>query len=113
MVNVAGRGAARHGRARHGGVGPGVVRQGDGVTLTFDNGGVTFIHEDAEKAMGRDILHLRQIADLTTKRASHVEPDANGDWFADMSPVNGPILGPFPLRIDALAAEHQWLEMHL
>ena len=44
-------------------------------------------------------------------RASHVEPGIGG-WFADMSPVNGPNLGPFALRADALAAEINWLELN-
>ena len=44
------------------------------------------------------------------KRASHVEPTENGQWNADMSPVNGPVLGPFPLRSDALKAERDWLQ---
>jgi hypothetical protein len=29
-----------------------------------------------------------------------------------MSPVHGPVLGPFPSRSDALTAERQWLEAH-
>lgn len=43
-------------------------------------------------------------------RASHVEPDGEGNWFADLSPVKGPKLGPFKLRTDALHAEVDWLE---
>ena len=43
------------------------------------------------------------------RRVSHVEPDARGDWFADMGPVGGPILGPYPLRQQALDAEVAWL----
>jgi len=43
-------------------------------------------------------------------RASHVEPDANGRWLADMAPVGGPVLGPFVLRSEALEAEVAWLE---
>jgi hypothetical protein len=43
-------------------------------------------------------------------RASHVEPDEAGRWIADLTPVNGPILGPFDRRSDALAAEQSWLE---
>jgi hypothetical protein len=42
-------------------------------------------------------------------RASHVEPTADGKWTADMSPVDGPVLGPFELRSEALAAEVAWL----
>lgn len=42
-------------------------------------------------------------------RASHVEPTANGHWTANMAPVNGPELGPFALRGEALRAEEEWL----
>ena len=46
-----------------------------------------------------------------TRRASHVEPAADGTgWTADMSPMGGPILGPFHLRSEALAAEITWLD---
>lgn len=47
------------------------------------------------------------------RRASHVEPTGDGQWTADMSPVGGPMLGPFPLRGEALAAERDWLDVHL
>jgi hypothetical protein len=43
-------------------------------------------------------------------RASHVEPDAQGRWMADLSPVGGPTLGPFDRRSEALEAEVSWLE---
>jgi len=43
-------------------------------------------------------------------RASHVEPDAQGRWLADLSPVGEPILGPFERRSDALEAEVAWLD---
>jgi hypothetical protein len=45
-------------------------------------------------------------------RASHVEPDSDGRWRADLSPIQGPILGPFDSRSEALAAEVTWLEAH-
>ena len=47
------------------------------------------------------------------RRASHVDPDETGHWFADMSPVNGPILGPFDKRIDAIDAERKFLNLIL
>ncbi len=43
-------------------------------------------------------------------RASHVEPDAQGRWLADLAPVGGPVLGPFERRSDALDGEVAWLE---
>ena len=49
----------------------------------------------------------------TIARASHVEPgrDSAGNhcWLADMSPVGGPILGPYATRGRALTAELVWL----
>lgn len=43
-------------------------------------------------------------------RASHVEPDEQGHWLADLAPVGGPVLGPFERRSEALEAEVAWLE---
>ena len=43
-------------------------------------------------------------------RASHVEPDQQGRWWADLSPVSGTVLGPFACRSKALEAERTWLE---
>ena len=57
-------------------------------------------------------IDLRSVGELTIRRASHVEPLPDGRWLADLSPVNGPLLGPFELRYDALAAEQLWLEQH-
>jgi hypothetical protein len=54
-------------------------------------------------------LDLRKLGKLQITRASHVEPDAEGYWWADMGPVGGPVLGPFGSRSEALAAERQWL----
>lgn len=45
-------------------------------------------------------------------RASAVEPDGAGGWTADLAPVAGPVLGPFPKRAEALAAEVDWLREH-
>ena len=43
------------------------------------------------------------------RRASHVEPDESGCWFADLSPVKGPKLGPFNKRSEAIDAELEYL----
>jgi hypothetical protein len=57
-------------------------------------------------------LELHNLGKLTIKRGSHVEPTDAGQWLADMSPVDGPRLGPFARRSEALKAERQWLERH-
>ena len=56
-------------------------------------------------------IDLRSLGTLTIRRASHVEPSADGRWLADLSPIEGPVLGPFDHRTAALAAEF-WLEQH-
>jgi hypothetical protein len=48
---------------------------------------------------------------VTIARASHVEPNEDGQWFAQM--VGGPVLGPFAKRSAALAAEVAWLESNV
>ena len=48
-----------------------------------------------------------------TVRASHVEPAPGGGWTADLTPSGGPVLGPYPLRSAALAAEADWLTRNL
>lgn len=56
---------------------------------------------------------LAALGQSQIRRASHVEPDHDGNWTADMSPVSGPVLGPFEQRGEALAAEVAWLEAHV
>ncbi len=50
--------------------------------------------------------------EVEIRRASHVEP-AGLEWTADMGPVSGPMLGPFPSRAEALAREVEWLRERL
>ena len=58
-------------------------------------------------------IDLAQLGTLFITRASSVEPDAEGQWWADLGFVDGPLLGPFTMRSQALAAERDWLEVHL
>ena len=58
-------------------------------------------------------LNLLSLGPLAIARASHVEPSSQGLWQADLSPVLGPLLGPFQRRSEALAAEVAWLEQNL
>lgn len=65
------------------------------------DGGVKCIYDET--------LDLRELGRLTITRASHVEPDSDGNGWADIGPVGGPVLGPFGSRSEALAAESGWL----
>jgi hypothetical protein len=59
-----------------------------------------------------EAIDLAALGQPAIARASHVEPDAAGLWWADLSPVAGPQLGPFQRRSEGLAAEQSWLELH-
>ena len=59
-----------------------------------------------------EAVDLSSLGRSVIARASHVEPDQNGSWRADLSPVGGPVLGPFSQRSVALVAERAWLERH-
>ena len=64
------------------------------------------------QAIYDEALDLTLLGRLAIRRASHVEPTPEGRWQADLSPVNGPVLGPFDRRSEALEAEHAWLLQH-
>lgn len=55
-----------------------------------------------------ETLDLRELGKLQITRASHFEPDAEGFWWANMGPVDGPALGPYGSRSEALGAERGW-----
>lgn len=74
-------------------------------TLVVRDGKVETIYDDALLPL------MRRLGTWTTRRASHVEPEGT-DWYADLSPVQGPKLGPFATREQALAAERNWLLRH-
>lgn len=59
-----------------------------------------------------ETLDLHTLGKLSISRGSHVEPNDEGQWFADLAPVGGPKLGPFSSRSAALNAEVRWLEEH-
>ena len=62
------------------------------------------------RAIYAEDIDLTNLGTPHISRASHVEPDSHGRWLADLSPINGPVLGPFNLRSEALAAELAWLQ---
>lgn len=75
------------------------------VIMITPDGTVRHIYSDDFVEMDAALNPERNVT-----RASHVEPDAEGNWVADMSPVGGPMLGPFIKRAEALACEVNWLE---
>lgn len=74
---------------------------GDVELVVLAGGDVRCIYDEG--------IDLREIGSLKITRASHVEPDQDGNWSADMGPSRGPVLGPFKSRSEALAAERAWL----
>ena len=60
-----------------------------------------------------ELVSVRSMGSVSIQRASHVEPDSSGMWVANLGPVNGPRLGPFENRTDALKAETNWLKKQL
>jgi hypothetical protein len=68
------------------------------------HGGVRCLYGEA--------IDLALLGPLSICRASHVEPDSQGQWWADLAPVGGPRFGPFERRTQALVAEQRWLEEH-
>jgi len=67
-------------------------------------GVVRFVYDDA--------VDLNALGPVQIRRASAVEPDDAGQWWADLAPVEGPMLGPFARRADAVVAEVRWLAEH-
>jgi hypothetical protein len=66
----------------------------------------------AARCLYGEAIDLAALGSLDICRASSVEPDVGGQWRADLAPCGGPVLGPFPLRSQALAAEASWLAEH-
>ena len=77
------------------------------ITITIQGGRMEFIYTD-------NLSPLLDEGDATVQRVSHVEPVittmGRHAWTADMRPVDGPVLGPFASRAEALDAEHVWLQ---
>jgi hypothetical protein len=71
------------------------------------------IHPDGTvTAIYSEELDLSALGLSSISRASHVEPDDSGQWWADLAPSHGPRLGPFTLRSLAITAEIHWLTEH-
>jgi hypothetical protein len=75
------------------------------MELVIQRGGVV-------RCVYAEAIELAALGQASVERASHVEPDADGRWNADLGPVGGPVLGPFSRRSEALGAELAWLRRH-
>jgi hypothetical protein len=75
------------------------------MQLIIQTGGVV-------RCLYAETIDLTALGPMAIERASHVEPTPDGQWLADLSPVKGPVLGPFSQRSQALAAEAAWLHSH-
>lgn len=65
------------------------------------DGAVSAVHAD-------DLVPvLAAVGVCSVRRASNVEPTPDGRWLAEI--VDGPRLGPFSRRDEAIAAEVAWL----
>lgn len=73
------------------------------LKLVIKGGDILAIYDDSLVAM------FGEAEKVTTRRASHVEPDGDG-WSADLSPVGGPLLNGFKTRKEALDAEVRYLD---
>lgn len=75
------------------------------TVLISPTGSLQFVWDDK-------LQPLIDIGRASIERVSHVEPTSAGQWSADLSPIAGPVLGPFRRRGEALAAEREWLSLH-
>jgi hypothetical protein len=82
------------------------MNQAETVIEVTAEGQMRFVWNDS-------LAGLRDEGSLKIERASHVEPNCSGMWMADMHPVGGPELGPFPTRQEALTAELAYIRENL
>lgn len=60
-----------------------------------------------------DAFEYKNLGEPHIRRVSKVEPTQSGLWIADLSLVDGPILGPFEKRCDAIDAELEYVNLIL
>jgi hypothetical protein len=69
--------------------------------------------QGAVRCLYGEAIDLAVLGTVVIRRASHVEPGPDGAWWADLAPLDGPRLGPFARRSQALQAETTWIEQYL
>lgn len=79
----------------------------DKVIIKIKDGKAIFIYDDKLRPLMNEGL-------VKIERASHVEPNEDGKWVVDLSPLGYSIeLGPFESRNRALLEEVQWIEENI
>jgi hypothetical protein len=73
---------------------------------------IVITHDGTVKTIYSEQLDLFALGRPHIRRGSHVEPNEEGTWHVDLSPVGGPTLGPYLVRSEAIAAEVAWLREH-
>jgi hypothetical protein len=76
------------------------VTDEDIVLVINKEGIIEMIYDDS-------LLDFLDLGAASIQRASHVEPEGK-QWIAQM--VDGPVLGPFKTRAEALMKEREYLE---
>ena len=69
---------------------------------------ISFNEDGTIQSLYNEKLSLEELGNINIKRASYVEPE-NDLWYVDLSPINGPKLGPVKKRSDALILEHNYI----
>ena len=72
-------------------------------------GEALFLHDDSLIDLGVRLSGARAVP----VRASNVEPDKDGFWWAEMIGTDAPFLGPYPTRQLALDAEAERVAEYL
>lgn len=74
---------------------------------------IIFDESGKARTIYTEAIDLYTLGKFRHRRASYVEPTETGEWMADLSPVGGPILGPFSKRSDAIREEMNTLNKML
>ena len=75
------------------------------VTVKIQGGELHYVYSDNTQS-------LMGLGEARIRRVSSVEPHGT-EWTADMAAVDGPVLGPFLTRTEAMAAEVAWLKKEI
>lgn len=73
-----------------------------------------FIKPDgAVQALYTDDFDFETLGKREISKASYIEVDEQSQFWSDLSPVDGPRLGPFYKRSQAIKAEQDWIVQNI